>query len=206
MAALNTADFQHHTLGEYVRERKYGEDFLNFYLVPMSSAVWSTPPELMLDFPAVTLLRFFHNHGFLGLHTQHPWLTVVNGAKAYVEKIVAPFHDQIRLRHGATSVRREGGGAKITDVFGLDRNLRPRHLCQPRGRNSEVTCRPRRTGKPAPPGIQVSAQLRAAAYRRLRNAENEALLVVLELPDCLWCGWQNHAFHGLLDEQFAGCF
>ena len=118
MAALNTADFQHHTLGEYVRERNYGEDFLNFYLVPMSSAVWSTPPELMLDFPAVTLLRFFHNHGFLGLHTQHPWLTVVNGAKAYVEKIVAPFHDQIRLRHGATSVRREGGGAKITDVFG----------------------------------------------------------------------------------------
>ncbi|MDR3457472.1 MAG: FAD-dependent oxidoreductase [Verrucomicrobiae bacterium] len=106
------------TLGDYVRLKNYGDDFLNFYLVPMSSAVWSTPPALMLEFPAVTLLRFFHNHGFLGLHTQHPWLTVVDGAKSYVEKITAPFRDQIRLRRGATSVRREGGHVKVTDVSG----------------------------------------------------------------------------------------
>jgi uncharacterized protein len=114
--ALAAPQFQNHTLGKYVRERKYGDDFLNFYLVPMSSAVWSTPPELMLEFPAVTLLRFFHNHGFLGLHTQHPWLTVVNGAKAYVEKITAPFREKIQLRRGAASVRREGSGVKVTDV------------------------------------------------------------------------------------------
>jgi predicted NAD/FAD-binding protein len=118
VAALNGLEFQAHTLGEYVRERNYGDDFLNFYLVPMSSAVWSTPPELMLDFPAVTLLRFFHNHGFLGLHTQHPWLTVVNGAKSYVEKLTAPFHDKIGLYRAAAGVRREGGGVKVTDVSG----------------------------------------------------------------------------------------
>jgi predicted NAD/FAD-binding protein len=116
--ALSAPEFQSHTLGEYVRARGYGDDFLNFYLVPMSSAVWSTPPELMLDFPAVALLRFFHNHGFLGLHTQHPWLTVVNGAKSYVEKITAPFRDRIKLRRGAAGVRREGGRVKVTDVSG----------------------------------------------------------------------------------------
>jgi predicted NAD/FAD-binding protein len=101
------------SLGDYVAARNYGGDFLNFYLVPMSSAVWSTPPELMLQFPAVTLLRFFHNHGFLGLHTQHPWLTVVNGAKSYVEKITAPFRGRVKLRHGAIGVKREGGKVKI---------------------------------------------------------------------------------------------
>jgi predicted NAD/FAD-binding protein len=116
--ALTAPPFQHYTLGEYVRARNYGDDFLNFYLVPMSSAVWSTPPELMLEFPAVTLLRFFHNHGFLGLHTQHPWFTVVNGAKAYVEKITAPFRDKIQLRRRAASVRRENGVVKVTDVSG----------------------------------------------------------------------------------------
>jgi predicted NAD/FAD-binding protein len=118
MEALASPKFQNHTLGEYVRERNYGDDFLHFYLVPMSSAVWSTPPEMMLEFPAVALLRFFHNHGFLGLHTQHPWFTVVNGAKAYVEKITAPFRDKIRLQRGAASVRREAGGVKVTDVSG----------------------------------------------------------------------------------------
>jgi predicted NAD/FAD-binding protein len=85
----------------------------------MSAAVWSTPPEQMLDFPAATLLRFFHNHGFLGLHTQHPWLTVVNGAKAYVEKLTAPFHEKIRTLRGAATVRRENGSVKIKDVSGL---------------------------------------------------------------------------------------
>jgi predicted NAD/FAD-binding protein len=121
--ALSSPQFQNHTLGDYVREKNYGDDFLNFYLVPMSSAVWSTPPELMLDFPAVTLLRFFHNHGFLGLHTQHPWLTVVNGAKSYVEKITAPFREKIRLQHGAASVRRESNGVKVTDVSGQTENF-----------------------------------------------------------------------------------
>lgn len=116
--ALSTPHYQNHTLGEYVRARKYGDDFQNYYLVPMSSAVWSTPPERMLEFPAVTLLRFFHNHGFLGLHTQHPWFTVVNGAKSYVEKITAPFREKICLKRGATSVRRDSGAVKVTDVSG----------------------------------------------------------------------------------------
>jgi predicted NAD/FAD-binding protein len=115
---LTTTAFDDYTLEKFVREKKYGDDFLNFYLVPMSAAVWSTPPELMLEFPAVTLLRFFHNHGFLGLHTQHPWFTVTNGAKSYVEKITAPFRDKIKLKRGAASVRREDGGVKVTDVSG----------------------------------------------------------------------------------------
>ena len=102
------------TLGEYVRRRNYGADFLALYLVPMSSAVWSTPPDKMLGFPATTLLRFFHNHGFLGLHTQHQWWTVDGGAKSYVQRLTLPWRD--RIRHGAkvTGVSRAGGGVTLT--------------------------------------------------------------------------------------------
>jgi predicted NAD/FAD-binding protein len=112
--ALNAAEYASMSVSEYVKVRNYGNDFLNLYLVPMSAAVWSTPPELMLEFPAMTLLRFFHNHGFLGLHTQHPWLTVVNGAKSYVQKITAPFRDRLKLQSGTASVVREGGKVKVT--------------------------------------------------------------------------------------------
>ncbi len=118
VAALNSTEFDSLSLGDYVRQRNYGHDFLNFYLVPMGSAVWSTPPELMLEFPAVALLRFFHNHGFLGLHTQHPWLTVTGGAKTYVEKITAPFRERVQLRNGAVAVRRTAGQATVTDSTG----------------------------------------------------------------------------------------
>jgi len=111
--ALDDTKFASRTVGDYVAERGYGDDFLRLFLVPMSSAVWSTPPDKMLDFPAVTLLRFFHNHGFLGLHTQHPWRTVAGGAKSYVAKISAPWRDRVVLNKRVTSVTRENGRVRV---------------------------------------------------------------------------------------------
>jgi uncharacterized protein len=118
VAALEDPHFATMTLREYVAVRGYGADFLERYLVPMSASVWSTPPLLMLEFPAVTLLRFWHNHGFLGLHTQHPWYTVSNGAKSYVEKIKAPFRDHLALKKKAVRVERVAGKARVTSADG----------------------------------------------------------------------------------------
>jgi len=111
------------TLKEFVARQRYGEDFLQLYLAPMSSAVWSTPPLLMDSFPAATLLRFFYNHGFLGLSTQHPWYTVDGGSRVYVERLSAPWRDRIRLGDGVRAVTRTASGVRLllrsgrTEVF-----------------------------------------------------------------------------------------
>ena len=118
VAALDDPAVQEETLGDYVKRRGYGTDFFDLYLVPMSSAVWSTPPELMLAFPATALLRFFHNHGFLGLSTQHPWWTVDGGAKTYVQKITAPWRDRIRLNERATRIIRTPLGVTVMTSTG----------------------------------------------------------------------------------------
>src|SRR5580698_7037928 len=118
VAALARPETGELTLGEYVRRGGYGQDFFDLYLVPMSSAVWSTPPALMLEFPAAALLRFFHNHGFLGLDTQHPWLTVDGGARTYVEKISAPWRDRVRLGQRAALVRRGSAGVSVMTTDG----------------------------------------------------------------------------------------
>jgi len=86
--ALEDPDCATMTLMQYVRKRNYGDDFLNWYLVPMSSALWSTAPDKILNFPAKTLLRFFQNHGLLGATTQHQWWTVEGGSRGVRE---APF-------------------------------------------------------------------------------------------------------------------
>jgi len=114
VAALEQPGTADLTLGDYVARRGYGADFLNLYLAPMSSAVWSAPPERMLDFPAATLLRFFHNHGFLGLRTQHPWLTVAGGSRTYVDRISAPWRDRLRLGAAAVRVARGPSGVTVT--------------------------------------------------------------------------------------------
>ncbi|MEP7344737.1 MAG: FAD-dependent oxidoreductase [Gemmatimonadaceae bacterium] len=116
--ALDEPRWANHAIGEYVSERGYGDDMLNRFLVPMGSAVWSTPPDKMLDFPAVTLLRFWHNHGFLGMDTQHPWYTVVNGAKSYVTKITEPFRGRIQVKNRAVRVERRGGVVRIATQSG----------------------------------------------------------------------------------------
>jgi predicted NAD/FAD-binding protein len=120
VAALSDPRYATHTVREYVETRHYGKDFLDLFLLPMSSAVWSTPPDAMLDFPAMTLLRFFHNHGFLGLHTQHPWRTVTAGAQSYVRKMSEPWRSRIALGRKAVRVSRDIGKARVTTADGTE--------------------------------------------------------------------------------------
>jgi predicted NAD/FAD-binding protein len=99
------------SLREFAARHRLGSDFLDFYLVPMSSSVWSTEPRDVLEFPARTLLQFFHNHGFLGVSTHHPWFTVKGGARTYVARILDRVGqpvvgaEVVGIRRGGTSVR-----------------------------------------------------------------------------------------------------
>ena len=116
--AINDPRWADFTLAQYIQERGYGSDMLNRYLIPMSSAVWSTPPEEMLDFPAMTLLRFWHNHGFLGLDKRHQWFTVTGGSKNYAEKLTAPYQDRIRRNRKVIGVKRSQKSVELTFAEG----------------------------------------------------------------------------------------
>lgn len=108
-------------LREWCARHGLGEDFLEFYLIPMSSAAWSTPPEKMLGFPAAALLRFFHNHGFLGLDTQHQWLTPEGGSRNYVRALLERHPADLRLGQAAVAVRREGSQVVVVTAAGEER-------------------------------------------------------------------------------------
>lgn len=115
---LNNSNYFNYSLKQYFEEFKFGDEMLWKYLIPMSSAVWSTPMEKMLDFPVITLIRFFKNHGFLGLNTQHQWYTLQNGSQAYRELLIEPFRDKIQINNAAVKVSREDSKAVITDTKG----------------------------------------------------------------------------------------
>src|ERR1051326_7934415 len=110
---LDDPRYDGYSLGKYMKENGYSEDMLWKYLIPMSAAVWSTPMDLMLDFPAKTLVRFFYNHGFLGLNTQHQWYTVADGSKTYRDILIEPFKEKIEVNNGAVRVYRENEKATV---------------------------------------------------------------------------------------------
>jgi len=117
---LDDPNYANHSLAQYIKEKGFGEDMLWKYLIPMSSAVWSTPMDKMLDFPAQTLIRFFYNHGFLGLDTQHQWYTVTKGSQAYREIIMAPFKEKIKLNDPVVKVKRQNGKAIVITKSGAE--------------------------------------------------------------------------------------
>ena len=93
-------------LGDYLAAQNYSREFIGDYLVPMGAAIWSTDPARMLTFPARYFVRFFHNHGMLSVNERPQWRAIRGGSARYVEKLVAPFRDRIRLDTPVESVRR----------------------------------------------------------------------------------------------------
>lgn len=56
----------------------------------MTSSIWSTPPSVAFrSFPAITLLRFMHNHHLLQILNRPQWLTIKGGSKNYVARILS---------------------------------------------------------------------------------------------------------------------
>lgn len=101
----DTTDFSL-TLGEYLRREGYSDNFIDEFLVPMGSAIWSADPLRFLDFPAAAFVRFFTNHGILNVIDQPRWRVIRGGSRQYVEPLIRPFRERVRLATPVTSVRR----------------------------------------------------------------------------------------------------
>ncbi len=132
--ALTQPEHDSLTMDEFLRKYNFNRDLAVWYLLPMSSAVWSTPPGEMLKFPAMTLIRFFHNHGFLGMYTQHPWFTVKGSSAGYVKKLIRPFQNKIKAGKKIKSIRRFPDSAEILfengDKESFDRIILASHADQ----------------------------------------------------------------------------
>jgi predicted NAD/FAD-binding protein len=68
-------------------ELRMGQWFRDYYLTPISGAIWSTPKEEIMDFPAQALVRFFRNHHLMQASGQHQWYTVQGGSIEYVTRL-----------------------------------------------------------------------------------------------------------------------
>lgn len=100
--------------GEFLNAHHYSQHFINNYILPMASAVWSTSLSQMLDFPAFTLLRFFDNHGFLGINSHYQWKYVVGGSSSYIPPLTVPYRNNIYLNTEILGVFRSQSGVRIT--------------------------------------------------------------------------------------------
>ena len=106
------------TLGKWLSANDFSPEFSRYYLYPMAAAVWSTSMAEIEDFPAVTLVRFFANHGFLGLNTHPQWYVLEGGSSQYIAPLTRPYCDRIRKGVNIIAVTRSPAGARLTYADG----------------------------------------------------------------------------------------
>lgn len=110
---LNQPEAAGMTLAEFIAQGGYSELFTERYLYPMACAVWSMSSDAIRSFPALTLIRFFDNHGMLGITTHPQWKVVRGGSHAYIPPLTAPYRDRIHTGVHVRSVRREEGSVML---------------------------------------------------------------------------------------------
>jgi len=107
------------TVSEWVRERRFGRSFVEHYLVPMGAAVWSSPPDTFRAFPIRFVIEFFANHALLDLRGRPEWRVIRGGSNRYVEALVRPFADRIRLGTPVRRVRRATDSVHLETADGI---------------------------------------------------------------------------------------
>jgi predicted NAD/FAD-binding protein len=101
------------TLGRYVTEQRYSRRFRDHFLIPFASALWSSAPQRALDIPAEHALRFFANHGMLGLRRPGSWLSVSGGARSYVRALGARLDGRLCTSAPVRAVVRTPDGVEL---------------------------------------------------------------------------------------------
>lgn len=104
------------SVADFLEKLGTGDYFRDHYLLPFSGAIWSTPKEKIMDFPAHALVQFFQNHALLGYSGQHQWYTVQGGSIQYVNRLEAAMKAagvDIRLNAAIEGVRRDAQGVEV---------------------------------------------------------------------------------------------
>ncbi len=109
------------SLRRFLADGDYSDYFVERLLVPQASAVWSADPRQMWSFPVGFLAEFFENHRVLQLRGRPSWRTITGGARRYVDALIEPFSERVRLRTPVRSVVRGHGGVTLKLDHGSER-------------------------------------------------------------------------------------
>ena len=102
------------------KKMNMGKWFREYYLLPISGAIWSSTPEQIAHYPARSLVQFFENHALLTTNN-HQWYTVDGGSIEYVNRIakaIKHLGGNILTDSPVCTVKRNEFGVTITSKSG----------------------------------------------------------------------------------------
>lgn len=104
-------DLSQVTAGQYLEP--YSKPFVENFVLPLTSAIWSLPTVTMNDYPIASLLHYFDNHQLLGKPQGKFWRTFAGSSRVYLEAFEKQFKGTIRKNAKITSVIRKPESVQI---------------------------------------------------------------------------------------------
>jgi uncharacterized protein len=114
LAGEGTETLLDESLEEFLARRRFSPAFVERLIVPQVSAVWSADPRQMRSFPVRFMAEFFANHGMLGFRDRPRWSTIAGGSARYVDALIAPFRERVRLRTPVSTITRHEDRVELT--------------------------------------------------------------------------------------------
>lgn len=102
------------SLGAFLTIGGYSRYFVDHFMLPLVSTVWSADRADTLRYPARYLFEFLRNHGMLAVHGSPRWRTVCGGSREYV-RLAAKALDTVALSTPVRAVRRLREGLEVRD-------------------------------------------------------------------------------------------
>ena len=76
------------SIGKWLKHFKFSNLFVESYLLPMTSAIWSSTSKEITNYPVESKSNFLNNHGLLNLYDRPQWYSVLGGSSTYIEKLL----------------------------------------------------------------------------------------------------------------------
>jgi predicted NAD/FAD-binding protein len=108
------------TLGSYLAEHGYGDAFRDEHLLPMASALWSSPATQILAFPARYLVQFMTHHQMLQISGRPQWRVVCGGSSSYVKALRTRWKARERIACAVSAIRRDATGVQLRSAAGSE--------------------------------------------------------------------------------------
>lgn len=108
------------TLGEYLASNRYSDAFRDDHLLPMASALWSSPSAAIVEFPAKYLVQFMANHQMLQTSRRPQWRTVKGGSNQYVRALRARWGVRERTRCAVRRIARGNDCVRVESSDGQE--------------------------------------------------------------------------------------
>ena len=111
-AELEAGKITDATLGCWLDRHGFAQSFRENYILPMGAAIWSTPQDEIMNYPALSFFRFFENHRLM--HKERPkWRTVTGGSRNYVKRFEEELGERLYLSTTVSKVSKTGSQIEL---------------------------------------------------------------------------------------------